>query len=289
MYKNILVPATGYPGDEAVFQTALLVARQFASHIAFLHVKVDVTAIVVAMSAGDGMGGGSAIQTIVDKLEADAAQQEQKARVAVTRFCGGANVPMETPDSGVAPTAELDMETGEEAQWLAEHGRFADLIVVGRPRDGEGGAADVLETALMYTGKPVLIAAEAPPTTLLGTVVIAWKDTVEAARAVAAAMPLIDRAERVVILSVGEGNDAAASAERLRLALRRHVATTTSQVIPSDDKKPAVEVLLEAAKGLGATLLVMGGYSHSRLREVVFGGFTRHVLGAADIPVLMAH
>jgi nucleotide-binding universal stress UspA family protein len=148
---------------------------------------------------------------------------------------------------------------------------------------------DVLEAALMDTGKPLLIAPKVPPADLLGTVVIAWKDTPEAARAVAAAMPLIDNAARVVILSVGEG-DAPADETCIRLqnALRWHNVNTSVKPLTRAGRAP-VEVLLEAAGEFGATLLVMGGYSHSRLREVVFGGFTQRILNAADLPVLMAH
>ena len=206
------------------------------------------------MSAG-GVGGGGAVQGVVDKLEEDAKLQEQKAWSAFTGFCAANNLSTSGSAPGSGLCADMIVETGNEAQWVAEYGRFADLLVVGRTRDGQDVAMDVLEAALMDTGKPLLIAPKVPPGSLLDTVVIAWKDTPESARAVAAAMPLIDRAARVVTRA----------------------------------GRAPVEVLLEAAGELGATLLVMGGYSHSRLREVVFGGFTQRILNAADLPVLMAH
>ena len=70
MYKYVLVPATGAASDEAVFETALLAARPFSAHLEFLHVRVDVTEIVISMSTG-GLGGGGAVQGVVDKLEAE--------------------------------------------------------------------------------------------------------------------------------------------------------------------------------------------------------------------------
>ena len=91
MYKHVLVSATGFPADAAVFSTALLAGRPFGAHIEFLHAKVDVTEIVVAMSAG-GVGGGEAVQSVVDRLEADAAAQEAKAWSAFTGFCPVGNV-----------------------------------------------------------------------------------------------------------------------------------------------------------------------------------------------------
>ncbi len=288
MFKHVLVPATGYATDDAVFATALLAAKPFGAHIEFLHAKVDVTEVVVAMSAG-GVGGGGAVQGVVDKLEEDAKSQEQKAWNAFTRFCESNGLPTSGGAPGAGLCADMIVETGSESQWVAEYGRFADLVVVGRRRDGQDVAMDVLEAALMDTGKPLLIAPAAPPAALLGTVVIAWKDTPEAARAVAAAMPLIDHAERVIILTVGEGDAAPdVSCERLQRALRWHNAETSVKMLPRAGRAP-VEVLLEAATALGATLMVMGGYSHSRLREVVFGGFTQRILNGADLPVLMAH
>ena len=288
MYKHVLVPATGTAGDAAVFQTALLAARPFGAHIEFLHARVDVTEVVVAMSAG-GVGGGGAVQSVVDRLEEDSKAQEAKAWAAFTAFCEANKLPTGGSGPGAGLCADMIVETGNESQWIAEYGRFADLVVVGRRRDTDDVALDVLEAALMDTGKPLLIAPAAPPAKLLGTVVIAWKDTPEAARAVASAMPLIDNAEKVVILAVAEGETTGEpSAERLQRALRWHNPATTVQVLDRAGRAP-VEVLLDAAKAEGATLLVMGGYSHSRLREVVFGGFTQRILNDADIPVLMAH
>ena len=287
MFKHVLVPATGYESDAAVFATALLAAKPFGAHIEFLHAKVDVTEVVVAMSAG-GVGGG-AVQGVVDKLEEDAKDQEHKAWSGFTRFCEANNLPTSGGVPGSGLCADMLVETGDEGRWVAKHGRFADLVVLGRKREGQDVAMDVLEAALMDTGKPLLVAPAIAPTSLLGTVVIAWQDTPEAARAVAAALPLIDHAERVLILTVGDGDAPPdESCQRLQRALRWHNANTS--VKPLDRAgRPPVEVLLEAARELGATLLVMGAYGHSRLREVVFGGFTQSILNGADLPVLMAH
>jgi nucleotide-binding universal stress UspA family protein len=288
MFKHILVPATGADSDAAVFATALLAARPSGAHLEFLHVRLDVTEIVVAMTSG-GIGGGAALQGVVDRLEDEAKAQEQKAWQAFATFCAEAGISNGGAQPGSGLSADLAVETGNEAQWLAEYGRFADLVVVGRMREGQEVAMDVLEAALMDTGKPLLIAPAVAPAKLLGTVVIAWKDAPEAARAVSSAMPFIDQAERVVILSVGEDEKTGEeTSERLLRSLRWHNPATSVQHLERGGRAP-VEVLLGAAKSLDATLLIMGGYSHSRLREVVFGGFTQRVLNGADLPVLMAH
>ena len=142
----------------------------------------------------------------------------------------------------------------------------------------------------METGRPTLIVPQTLPATLFGTVVIAWKDTPEAARAVTGAMPVLDRAAKVVVMSVGEGEtpDASDTADLLVRSLIWHNKATVAQHVPAHGRKPQA-ALLEEAKALGASLVVMGGYSHSRLREVLFGGFTQTVLDGVELPVLIMH
>jgi nucleotide-binding universal stress UspA family protein len=141
----------------------------------------------------------------------------------------------------------------------------------------------------MATGRPVLIAPASAPARVSGTVAIAWKNRPEAARAVAAAQPFVQMADRVIVLSVDEDAETdEGSCERLRYALSWHNPKTTVQRLKRDER-PAVETMLAAAGAVEADVLVMGGYGHSRVREVIFGGFTRRVLTGADLPILMAH
>ncbi len=193
------------------------------------------------------------------------------------------------PESSLS--AEWLVETGDEAHWLALHGRVADLLVLGRPWDGGTIPMDVVDAALMDTGRPVLIVPTRPPDQIGQTIVIAWKDTAEAASAVAAAMPLLVRARQVVILSVEEDAKTDASAcERLRKALVWHNRSIAVRCLPAADGDPADTLLRTAAK-LGADMLVMGGYGHNRMREVVYGGghsayVARSRFAGADGPLI---
>jgi nucleotide-binding universal stress UspA family protein len=118
---------------------------------------------------------------------------------------------------------------------------------------------------------------------------IAWKDTREAAGAVRAAMPFLRAAAQVIVFIVPErSGDADKSHLRLVKMLRWHNPNISIQSL-SDAERTPVELLLEAAVKANCGLLVMGGYGHGRLREAVFGGFTRAMLEAAPLPVLMAH
>lgn len=287
MFKNLLVPATGGPADAAVFATARMVAEAFAAHLEFLHVRIDTSEVLMGMTAG-GVGGGDVVQTVIDRIEAEADVLAIAARRAVDAMLAGAGIPLRDAPDGPGLSAEYSQQQGSRSAWVAQYGRFADLVVMGRG-SGDDGAAETLEAALMDTGKALLIAPASAPTSLGKRVVIAWKDTPEAARAVSCALAFIGRAEQVTIVSVADDPETQdASGARLLRALRWHnPSVALRQVVRGSSS--AVEMLHREAETLSADLLVMGGYSHSRLREVVFGGFTRSTLGASTVPVLMAH
>jgi nucleotide-binding universal stress UspA family protein len=285
MIKTILTPATGLGGDLAVFKTALGIARGFGSHLQFLHVGVDPIEVLAAATASiDAGGGGSVAGEWVEQLEAEAEEQARTAHGSVEEFCKGEAIPLDAQGNGSGISASWHREKGREAQWIPAYAREADLAVIGRT--GEGGA---LTAALFDSGRPLLIPGSAPTGKVPESAVIAWKSTREAARAVNAAMPILEKCKRVTVITVAErGSDDTRSTERLVVALRRHNANADARALRPGNAEP-IDVLLNAAHDLSADLLVMGGYGHSRVREMIFGGFTERVLGGADLPVLIAH
>ncbi len=284
--RYILVPATGADTDAAVFAMALTTARKLSAHLEFLHVGMDVRETLAAMATAD-MAGGGGYGLVLDELEQEVSRRQRKAEQAFHDFCEGEGLVVSADPSTPAPTAEWRRETGDEPAWIATHGHAADLLVLGRASDDQ--VIDLLEAALMTSGRPVLIAPAKPPADLGRVVAIAWKDRPEAARAVTAAQPFLRRAQQVIIFSVTEEADAdTQSCERLRHALSWQNPAVSVQRLRAAGR-PAVDVLLAAAAAAKADLLVMGGYGHSRVREVIFGGFTRRVLRDADLPVLMSH
>jgi len=288
MPKYIVLPCTGRETDTTVVATALAVARRFNSHLAFLYVRPDVRQEIAALAAAE-VGAVSGIGNTMERMEQEAGKREHDAEHQWRELCRRENLTVRDgpPFDGVS--TEWIGEVGLDTAWIAEHGRTADLIVAGRGRQGSGSAMDVLEAALMDSGRPVLVAPRAVPASVGRTVCIAWKATREAAGAVSAAQPFIAQAERVVILTIDEDNDGDdGSPKRLQRALRWHNPNVTMHRLVRERGSPA-ETLLQAAGRAEADLLVMGGYGHTRVREAMFGGFTRHVLERADLPVLMAH
>jgi nucleotide-binding universal stress UspA family protein len=230
------------------------------------------------------MGGRPQGYDVVEALERRISERQRTVTAAFQDFCAREQLAVSGQPVLGAPSAELITDTGEETFLVAEHGRAADLIVI----SGGPGGLGILKAALLGTGRPVLIAPAKPYGPIAGTIAIAWKNTTEAARAVTAARPFIEMARKVVILSVEEKIELAEqSCDSLRKALSWHNPDVSVQRLQADGRSP-VEALLAAVDGQ-ADLLVMGGYGHSRLREFVFGGFTRRILEGIGIPVLMAH
>jgi nucleotide-binding universal stress UspA family protein len=292
MIKTILVAATGSDSDNATFAAALAIARPFAAHIDMLHVRLDPVALAVAMATD--VGAGTMTAGLIERLERESGEREMKAQEIFNRFCSGAGLAATSapgPASAASPSAQWHVETGEEPRWMATYGVAADLIVAPRASGEEVGAAATLEAVLLESGRPILIPAATAMPASFERIAIAWKPTPQAARAVAAAMPLLARAREIVVITVaeqaaerpGDRDDA----DRLVRNLAWHgVAATTLRLEPGPEGAAAT---LLAGAGNRADLLVIGGYGHSRLREWVFGGFTQLVLAAAPLPVLIAH
>jgi nucleotide-binding universal stress UspA family protein len=289
MIKTILVPATGSNMDIAVFRSALTVARAFAAHLEFLHVHVDARAIAATMVSNEGVGVGATVIGLIDQIEEDAGRREAKARQTFQEFCAGERLVLaDTPIAQGAFSAQWLQQIGDQAYWVAELGRSADLLIIGRRTDDPGVSVDTIETALFGSGRPVLISPAAGLATLPETIVIAWKATPEAARAVGAAMPLLSTAKQILIVTVAE--DQGTSDEegaRLLTSLRWHGFNVSMRRLPPGPQGAASTLLVAAAEQ--AALVVMGAYGNSRLRQWIFGGFTRHILRGAEVPVLMMH
>jgi nucleotide-binding universal stress UspA family protein len=285
MIKTILVPSTGRDTDNAVFASALAVARPFAAHLDVLHVRVDAAAMAVTMAAE--AGGATMVGGLINQIEAEAAQREEAAKQLFERFCEREGLAIEdAPPGSSGPSAQWVRQIGAEPDWVTEYGRAADLLVIGRPPDGD--SLDTIEGALLESGRPVLIPSAAPLAALPETMVIAWKAAPEAARAVTAAMPFLAIAKQIQILTVAEEQGVSdEEAARLVTNLRRHGLQASARHL-QPDPRGAADTLLTAA-GEQAALVVMGAYGHSRLREWIFGGFTQHVLRGAEVPVLMMH
>ena len=190
------------------------------------------------------------------------------------------------PEGTVIGWREME---GLEGQVIGDHGRLFDLIVIGREFGHPWVDWHVMaEAALFESGRPVILAPEAPAERLGSNVVIAWNRSSETARTVALAMPLLAHAEAVTVVSVEGWGIPGPSGEQLCGHLVRNGISATERTVDSAGRPPG-EAVLDHCTTLGADLLVKGAYTQSRLRQLIFGGATRHIMMNARIPVILAH
>jgi nucleotide-binding universal stress UspA family protein len=170
---------------------------------------------------------------------------------------------------------------------LGSLARVYDLAVLGRPSNG-GARMSTLESALFDSGRPVLMAPPAAPKSFGQTILIHWNASTEMSRAILMAMPILCKAKRVVLLTV-EGNIVPGPTAKDGLGqLEAHGISATEKTVAAHGQRPG-EVILAEARALGADLLIKGAYTQSRLRQIIFGGATRHILAAAELPVFLAY
>ena len=278
MFKTILLPVVRAGVETPAFETAVSLARTFTGHIDFLYARPD------PVSFGSMYGG--VFPDMLEQLRTAADRQHAQVMRQYLDACGKENIPTDIVGPAVGKvTARWHRETGKVVNCVAEYGHASDLIIVERGSDPL--TAQALEGALFESGRPVLIPGLRPPS--LETIAIAWKPTRETARAVAAALPFLTQAKRVVIISVSEsGSVSAKDSERLATTLRRHQHSVET-VFLEPDSLDISEALLQHAYRIGADLMVMGAYSRPRLREIILGGVTTNVLDASELPVFMVH
>lgn len=284
--KVVLAPLFGVPADEAALATALAVARKFSAHIDIMHIRADPRTMIPYI--GEGMSGA-----LIEEMIASAEQQadERAKRVRQTFDDWRAKSGLAMGDSAAdGPNCAWMEDTGRPDACVARRGRVADLVVVARA-EGENATTTITETleaALMDSGAPLLVAPAGAPETVGGHVAVAWNGGLEAARAVTAAMPFLKGAEDVTVLTVGDTCPPEATSEALAGYLASHGVKAQVRNMEAGGESMSA-TLLAAAGEAGADLMVMGAYTHSRLRELVFGGVTYEILAAANMPILMAH
>ena len=281
-FEVVLSVLGGNEGDDAVLDAAGQIAKRFHSQFDCLHLSEDPRSLPY-LDAGISPGVVGSLLAAVDvQIEA----RKTRAKDAFARWSKA-----ERP----APDPVWIELKGTERE-ISRLGRFADIIVIGRPGQSAENSTTAflntaLECALFGTPRPVLIVPPGWKNALPihnGPVLVAWNGSLEADRAVGAALPILKDASRVVVAVGKERRSGDADVAGLSAYLERHgirAAVATSQI----DAGSAGAYILDQAKENGASLLVYGAYTHSRLREFVLGGATQHVCAHAHLPVLMAH
>lgn len=275
-YRTIVIHADRAPNSEARFSLAAELALREGAHL----VGAATTGVPRYMRAG-GLFEGSGV--IVGEYLEHAARRADLALAQFEEIAGRL---------GVASREQRRLEDDAYAG-LCLQARYADLLVLGQadPNDrNEGGLLlDLPEYVVLNCGKPVLLVPRGGHVgSTLQRPLVAWNGSLEAAKAVTAALPLLRRASQATLVVFG---DAAGHGEQpgadIALYLARHDIKV--EVVHRPQPVDAGRAILSLASDLGSDLLVMGAYGHSRFREMLLGGATRTILASATLPVLMVH
>jgi len=278
--KTILVPTEHNSSMESALGTALLLAQKFGACIEGFPLRPAV-ADLVAMDPDSGL-------TMVAVKENDA-EMVRQAEDLFRSFMTQHRVPMHTGEAQNSPSFSWLDSAPSGHDFVGSYGRVFDAIVLARPGDEwQSPSMVTLESALFESGRPVLIAPPSSPHSLATNVLVAWNCSTEQARTMADAMPLLRLAQRVTICTVEGSTVAGPSGEQMARSLKLN-GITAEPITLKPSKRGAGETLLAKADELGCDLIIKGAYTQSRLRQMIFGGTTRHILANAKLPVLMAH
>lgn len=283
--KSILTPLEDSAAVPRVLGPAWLAAQRFGSTVEAIYVRRALPGVVVA----DIGGYAAATPDLMQSFEQEDRQRAQEVRAAFEDFLRENGIkPGGDPAEGRPGVVwRDDNEPGDQA--VAMLARTYDLTVVGRPVAGQSAPAmSTLETVLFESGRPILIAPPVPTASLGETVVLHWNGSTETARAAALAMPFLALAKRTVVVSVEGVMVPGPGAEAMAHYLKRNGIAAQLRELPADSRGGGPAILAEA-KSLGADLLVKGAYTQGRLRQMIFGGATSHILAEAELPVFMAH
>lgn len=276
-YKTILVHVNDKRRAEALLEPAVALASRFNSHLIGLRVHSTIPAAPISVPYGSGMIGGLV-----------AAEQQATEEIAAIFKRMTENRPF------VAEWRALKVPHSELAPVVMDHGRAADLIMAGQtdPDWDLSPLLDFPERLALESGRPVMVVPYVGRYPDVGrNIVVAWKSGRESARAMFDALPLLKTANSVKILEVKERADAESAlapdtsiaASLARYGIKPTIRTTVAGNIGVGDE------ILSRLADESADLLVMGAYGHSRFREMLFGGVTRHIAKHMTVPTLFSH
>ena len=274
-YKRIMVPVNGVDDAGYALSLAFDIDGRLDGEVVGLHATPDTASTLPYL--GESMSG-ALVENMISAMDSAAETHRQAAQAAFDKALQASN----------GGTGHMDVHHGLEENVLAHYGRLADLIVVPRPPSETAlSESPALQAAIMDTGRPVLVAPPGPVRPLGGKIMVAWNGSPQAARALAAALPLLHQAEAITLLSIAEDSEAGPTAQDAAEYLAAHGCQ--AQAVSQSRHHPVGEELLLAAHKQKADLLVMGAYTHKRIRELIFGGATLEALLDATIPILMVH
>lgn len=284
--KTILLPLNKEENDNLAIQAGLDIARRLKTHVTFLLSRPEFDGVPLYAHSVTASG----YVALMNDLKSASEQRE----VGVKKWLTAAGVKVVTEadadgQSMIDAQASFVVGIGHDDDVVRRFSAVHDAIVFSRPSPDSGNleVSSLMKGALEYSGRPILVMTGMLRRDFGGTIAVAWNGSTEGARAVTAALPLLGNADEVIILTVPTNKTNSEEGNRLKRYLLRHGIAATVRLLHRD--VPVAEQLIYAANKWGASLLVSGGYTHSRMRQTLFGGVTHNLLENCRIPLLLAH
>ena len=285
-FAKIVVPVTGAGRDRYALATAFAAAKPFNAHVVVLFVQADPRE---AVPYGELPLSPDIIQDLIDTAADLKKASSKSARSTLATLASEAEIRIiGVPRRAEAVTVSYEEVTGHLPRALDRAARLCDLVVFPPIRETDDPEIqDGFIRALTKLERPVLLSAEKPPEQIGRKVAVGWDGGIACAHALMSAMPYLENAKTVEILSV---QDVAVpgTADDVAAYLALHGVSCAQRAIPRGERSVA-EALLETAAEDGFDMLVAGGYGHSRLMESIFGGVTEHIVSHPKVPVFMMH
>jgi len=278
--KTILVPTQHIATMRSALELAALLARRTGAYIEGFPLRIAIPPYVVAeLTAGLTM----------DAYDAQRDEEMAELRRTFESFMQEHDVPPSgTP--GNRPCYGWLAAAPEDESFIGNHGRAFDITVISRlDAESTGLHRRAIESALFESGRPVLLAPPAAPNEIATNIMIHWNGSTEQSRANAFAMPLLHLAKRVTVLTVVGGQEVPGPSPDYILRQLQHNGIAATPIRVKLGNRETGEAVLDAARAEGCDLLIKGAFTRNRLRQMIFGGATSHIMEHADLPVLMAH
>jgi len=286
MIKIILVPLDGSDSSAEALYTALVVAERFNAHIKVVH--------IAEQSSEPFMFSGLPAAYRKDFVEMSARAASaitDTVRGQFNAFIAESGVKKtQKPSAAAQVTASLHLYEGDAETVLVQESRLVDVIAMMRPRTGKiggPGVGELHESLMMHSGRPVLIVPPAPEWQphKVDHAAIGWNDSVEASRALSMTLPWLTQMKKVTVLVSKKRESSVAAVTDY---LKWHGCKADYHVVTGQGTNVGKKILSSCAE-IGAEFLVVGGFSHTRTRQRLFGGVTSHLLSNTNIITVMAH
>jgi nucleotide-binding universal stress UspA family protein len=284
--KRILLPICTQDLPMPALEAGVVVAQKFDAHLEGMHIR---TAHPESKEFAKSHLDPKHYTELVDRLQIQEQQDALATRGAFEQFLVSRNLTLSSePSDNRIATGSWQEITGDPSNLIAVHGGAFDYIVLSHPSlESASLSSSVLDAAIFKAARPVLLAHKDVSAALGQSIIIAWNRGVQSRRAVAAAMPFLERADSTVIVNITTGAKQGPEPEEIAETLAWHGVKANVKRLPPN-RRSVGEILMEEIREVGADLLVMGAYSQHRLRDKLIGGVTKEILANADFAVFMA-